>query len=61
LTRIPGTPHGLAGSGWIAIDKSNVRQYPFWDLDGWSTTTPGCGHKWIDSSRLRRPLLKLSS
>ena len=29
LTRIPGTPHGLAGSGWIAIDKSNVSQYPF--------------------------------
>jgi simple sugar transport system substrate-binding protein len=29
LTRIPDTPHGLAGSGWIAIDKSNVRQYPF--------------------------------
>jgi simple sugar transport system substrate-binding protein len=29
LTRIAGTPHGLAGSGWIAIDKSNVRQYPF--------------------------------
>jgi simple sugar transport system substrate-binding protein len=29
LKRIPGTPHGLAGSGWIAIDKSTVRQYPF--------------------------------
>jgi simple sugar transport system substrate-binding protein len=29
LARIPGTPHGFAGSGWIAIDKSNVRQYPF--------------------------------
>ena len=29
LNRIPGTPHGLAGSGWITIDKSNVRQYPF--------------------------------
>jgi len=29
LKSIPGTPHGLAGSGWIAIDKSNVRQYPF--------------------------------
>ena len=29
LNSIPGTPHGLAGSGWIAIDKSNVRQYPF--------------------------------
>jgi hypothetical protein len=25
----PGTPHGLAGSGWITIDKSNVGQYPF--------------------------------
>src|SRR5262250_3624330 len=29
LKSIPGTPHGLAGSGWIAIDKSNARQYPF--------------------------------
>jgi simple sugar transport system substrate-binding protein len=29
LKRIPGTPHGLAGSGWITIDRSNVRQYPF--------------------------------
>jgi len=29
LKAIPGTPHGLAGSGWIAIDKSNSRQYPF--------------------------------
>src|SRR5262245_20927463 len=29
LKEIPGTPHGLAGSGWIAIDKSNSRQYPF--------------------------------
>ena len=29
LKRIPGTPHGLAGSGWIAIDRSNVRTYPF--------------------------------
>ena len=29
LKRISGTPHGFAGSGWIAIDKSNVRQYPF--------------------------------
>jgi simple sugar transport system substrate-binding protein len=29
LKRIPGTPHGLAGSGWIAIDKSNAREYPF--------------------------------
>jgi len=29
LKRIADTPHGFAGSGWIAIDKSNVRQYPF--------------------------------
>ena len=29
LKTIPGTPHGLAGAGWIAIDKSNVRKYPF--------------------------------
>ena len=29
LKPIPGTPHGLVGSGWITIDKSNVRQYPF--------------------------------
>src|SRR5215475_10719669 len=29
LKEIPGTPHALAGSGWIAIDKSNSRQYPF--------------------------------
>ncbi len=29
LKIIPGTPHGLAGSGWIGIDKSNVGQYPF--------------------------------
>ena len=29
LTAVPGTPHGLAGSGWIAIDKANVAQYPF--------------------------------
>jgi hypothetical protein len=29
LKVIPGTPHDLAGSGWISIDKSNVRQYPF--------------------------------
>ena len=29
LKRIPGSPHGLAGSGWITIDKSNVKQYPF--------------------------------
>src|SRR5262245_37295070 len=29
LKRIDGTPHGLAGSGSITIDKSNVKQYPF--------------------------------
>jgi len=29
LKRIPGTPHAFAGSGWIAIDKSNSKQYPF--------------------------------
>ena len=29
LKRIADTPHGFAGSGWIAIDKSNVKQYPF--------------------------------
>jgi len=29
LKSIPGTPHGLAGSGWIGIDQSNVGQYPF--------------------------------
>jgi simple sugar transport system substrate-binding protein len=29
LKAIPGTPHGLAGSSWISVDKSNVRQYPF--------------------------------
>ena len=29
LKSIAGTPHGLAGSGWIAIDKSNLTQYPF--------------------------------
>jgi simple sugar transport system substrate-binding protein len=29
LKAIPDTPHGLAGSGWIAIDKSNAGQYPF--------------------------------
>jgi hypothetical protein len=29
LKRIPGTPHALAGSGWIMVDKPNARQYPF--------------------------------
>jgi len=29
LKQIPDSPHGLAGDGWITIDKSNVGQYPF--------------------------------
>jgi len=29
LKRIAGTPHGLAGSGWIAINKANVNEYQF--------------------------------
>ncbi|MBS1806093.1 MAG: autoinducer 2 ABC transporter substrate-binding protein [Acidobacteria bacterium] len=29
LKRIPDTPHALAGSGWIAIDKGNVGNYQF--------------------------------
>ena len=29
LKRIPNTPHAFAGSGWIAIDKTNARDYPF--------------------------------
>jgi simple sugar transport system substrate-binding protein len=29
LKRIAGTPHGLAGSGWIAIDKANISEYQF--------------------------------
>jgi len=29
LKRIPGTPHALAGSGWIAVDKANVNEYQF--------------------------------
>ena len=29
LKRIPDTPNAFAGSGWIAIDKTNSRQYPF--------------------------------
>ena len=29
LKRIAGTPHALAGSGWIMIDKSNAKQYSF--------------------------------
>src|SRR4030095_10167929 len=27
LKEIPGTPHALAGSGWLAIAKSKSRQY----------------------------------
>ena len=29
LKKIPDSPHGLAGAGWLAIDTSNVNQYPF--------------------------------
>lgn len=29
LKRIAGTPHALAGSSWITVDKSNVKTYPF--------------------------------
>jgi simple sugar transport system substrate-binding protein len=29
LKRIAGTPQAFAGAGWISVDKSNVRQYPF--------------------------------
>jgi simple sugar transport system substrate-binding protein len=29
LKRIPGSPHGLAGSGWIDVTKANASQYPF--------------------------------
>src|SRR5215475_6135125 len=29
LKTISDTPHGLAGDSWIAIDKSNSKQYPF--------------------------------
>ena len=29
LKSIPGTPHALAGDGWIAVDKANSKQYPF--------------------------------
>jgi len=29
LKRIAGTPHGLAGSGWIAVNKANVNEYQF--------------------------------
>jgi simple sugar transport system substrate-binding protein len=29
LKRIPGSPHGLAGSGWIDVTKKNAAKYPF--------------------------------
>ena len=29
LKKIADSPHGLAGDSWIAVDKSNVRRYPF--------------------------------
>jgi simple sugar transport system substrate-binding protein len=29
LARIPGSPRGLSGSGWIAVDRRNVGKYPF--------------------------------
>ncbi len=29
LVKIPGSPHGLAGSAWIDVDKTNMAQYPF--------------------------------
>jgi simple sugar transport system substrate-binding protein len=29
LKRIPGSPHGLAGSGWIDVDRRNVGKYRF--------------------------------
>ena len=29
LKKISGTPHALAGSGWIAINRANVKEYPF--------------------------------
>jgi len=29
LERIPGTPHALAGSGWLDVDKSNASKYQF--------------------------------
>jgi simple sugar transport system substrate-binding protein len=29
LKKIADSAHGLAGDSWIAIDRSNVRQYPF--------------------------------
>jgi len=29
LTRIPGSPHGFAGSGWVDVDRRNAKRYPF--------------------------------
>jgi simple sugar transport system substrate-binding protein len=29
LVAIPNSPHGLAGSAWIDVDKSNMKDYPF--------------------------------
>ena len=29
LKRIKGSPHGLRGSAWIDVDRSNADQYPF--------------------------------
>jgi simple sugar transport system substrate-binding protein len=29
LKRIPGSPHGLAGSGWIDVDRRNAGKYRF--------------------------------
>ena len=29
LKRIPGSPHALAGSGWIDVNKTNASKYPF--------------------------------
>jgi simple sugar transport system substrate-binding protein len=29
LERIRGSPRGLSGSGWIAVDRRNVGKYPF--------------------------------
>jgi simple sugar transport system substrate-binding protein len=29
LKRIAGSPHGLHGSAWIDIDKSNAKKFPF--------------------------------
>lgn len=29
LKKIPGSPHGLAGSAWVDVDKTNASKYPF--------------------------------